>query len=117
VRTVAVFNDAGMMLQAAEQSMGLALSREMLAADALLDGSLVRLSPVTITHAHAQPYHLCFPAALRDYGPLDSFRRWLADELAASQKALRAMDPRPRKVVARKAPARVAAPASGKRRC
>ena len=31
VRTVAVFNDAGLMLQAAEQNLGLALSRELLA--------------------------------------------------------------------------------------
>ena len=36
VRTVAVFNDAGLMLQAAEQNLGLALSRDLLAADALL---------------------------------------------------------------------------------
>jgi len=117
VRTVAVFNDAGMMLQAAEQSMGLALSRELLAADALVDGRLVRLSPVSITHADAQPYHLAWPAGLTDFPPLQSFRRWLADELAASQKALRVTEPRPRKVVAAKAPARNAAPASRKRRC
>ena len=35
VTPVAVFNDAGLMLQAAEQNLGLALSRELLAADAL----------------------------------------------------------------------------------
>ena len=43
VTTVAVFNDAGLMLQATEQSLGLALSREILAADALGDGRLVQL--------------------------------------------------------------------------
>lgn len=90
VRTVAVFNDAGLMLQAAEQSMGIALSRELLAADALCDGRLVKLSPVAITHPEAQPYHLVFPPALRDWPPLTSLRQWLRDELELSHRALHA---------------------------
>src|SRR6476620_1340975 len=57
VRTVAVFNDAGLMLQAAEQNLGLALSRELLAADALCDGRLVQLSPIALMHADMHPYH------------------------------------------------------------
>lgn len=89
VRTVAVFNDAGLMLQAAEQNLGLALSRELLAADALRDGRLVRLSPISIKHADAHPYHLVYPPALRDWPPLVSFRRWLYDELDRAQRALR----------------------------
>jgi LysR family glycine cleavage system transcriptional activator len=89
VQTVAVFNDAGLMLQAAEQNLGLALSREILAADALCEGRLVRLSPVTITHPEAQPYHLAYPAGLRDWLPLVSFRAWLYDELDRSENALR----------------------------
>ena len=89
VRTVAVFNDAGLMLQAAEQNLGLALSRELLAADALCEGRLVRLSPVSIKHAEAQPYHLVYPPALREWAPLASFRTWLYDEVAASLEALR----------------------------
>jgi LysR family glycine cleavage system transcriptional activator len=88
VRTVAVFNDAGLMLQAAEQSLGLALAREIHAADALIDGRLVRLSPITVTHEEAQPYHLVYPPALRDWPPLDAFRRWLRDELDQSMAAL-----------------------------
>jgi LysR family glycine cleavage system transcriptional activator len=90
VRTVAVFNDAGLMLQAAEQNLGLALSRELLAADALCDGRLVRLSPISIRHAEAQPYHLVYPPGLRDWPPLASFREWLYDELERSAEALRA---------------------------
>jgi LysR family glycine cleavage system transcriptional activator len=89
-RPVAVFNDAGLMLQAAEQNLGLGLSRELLAADALCDGRLVRLSPITIKHAEAQPYHLVYPPALRDWPPLVSFREWLYDEVDRSMKALRA---------------------------
>jgi len=89
VRTVAVFNDAGLMLQAAEQNLGLALSRELLAADALCEGRLVRLSPVFIKHIDAQPYHLVYPPVLNDWAPLASFRAWLHDEVAASLEALR----------------------------
>ena len=89
VRTVAVFNDAGLMLQAAEQNLGLALGRELLAADALHDGRLVRLSPISITSEHAHPYHLVYPPALRDWPPLASLRQWLRDELDLSRKSLR----------------------------
>jgi LysR family glycine cleavage system transcriptional activator len=88
VTTVAVFNDAGLMLQAAEQNLGLALSRELLAADALRDGRLVRLSPVSITYEHAHAYHLVYPPSLRDWPPLVALRRWLQDELELSRKTL-----------------------------
>ena len=70
VRTVADFNDAGLMLQAAEQSLGLALTRELLAADALCEGRLVQLSPISIMHPEALPYHLVYPPSLRDWPPL-----------------------------------------------
>ena len=89
VTTVAVFNDAGLMLQAAEQNLGLALSRESLAADALGDGRLVQLSPVTIVHAEAQPYHFVYPPSLRTWPPLVALRQWLRDELDRSYRALR----------------------------
>jgi LysR family glycine cleavage system transcriptional activator len=92
VRTVADFNDAGLMLQAAEQNLGLALSREILAADALRDGRLVRLSPISITHAEARPYHLCFPPNLRGWPPLAAFRDWLRDEL---ERSIRELHPEP----------------------
>jgi len=90
VRTVAVFNDAGLMLQAAEQNLGLALSRELLAADALCDGRLVRLSSISIMHADALPYHLVYPPSVRDWPPLVSFRNWLYEELDCSLNELRA---------------------------
>ena len=88
VNTVAVFNDFGLMLQAAEQSLGLALARELLAADALCDGRLVKLSPVSITHHDAQPYHFVYPPSLRDWPPLMALRHWLHDEFKLSQEAL-----------------------------
>ena len=89
VTTVAVFNDAGLLLQAAEQSLGLALCRELLAADALQDGRLVKLSPVSIHYEHAHPYHLVYPPGLREWPPLVALRRWLRDELDLSQRSLR----------------------------
>lgn len=88
VTPVATFNDAGLMLQAAEQNLGLALARELLAADALCDGRLVKLSPLSIVYEHAYPYHLAFPAALRDWAPLMKLRQWLRDELELSRATL-----------------------------
>jgi LysR family glycine cleavage system transcriptional activator len=89
VRPVAVFNDAGLMLQAAEQDLGITLTREILAADALIDGRLVRLSPIAITHREAQPYNVVYPPGLEAWPPLVSFRRWLHDEVRESLAALK----------------------------
>ncbi len=122
VRTVAVFNDAGLMLQAAEQNLGLALSRELLAADALCDGRLVRLSPISIKHAEAQPYHLVYPAGLRDWPPLASFRDWLYDEVDRSLSELRetnidwTVKPRARRRASIDKTARARPPAQTRRR-
>jgi LysR family glycine cleavage system transcriptional activator len=93
---VAVFNDAGLMLQAAEQNLGLALSRELLAADALADGRLVRLSPHTILDELAFTYHLVYPSNLRDWPPVAALRQWLRDELEVSRKSLPKAPARPR---------------------
>ena len=81
ITPVAVFNDVGLMLQAAEQDIGIALAREILAADALREGRLQRLSRLSISHAQAQPYHLAYPAALQDWPPLLALRDWLREEL------------------------------------
>jgi len=88
VTPVAVFNDAGLMLQAAEQSIGLALSRELLAADALADGRLVRLSPLAIAYEPTHTYHLVYAPSLRDWPPLVSLRAWLQEELELSRRTL-----------------------------
>lgn len=81
VTPVALFNDAGLMLQAAEQDLGLAISREILAMDALREGRLVRLSPLAIHYEHAKPYHLAYPPALKTWPPLLALRDWLQEEL------------------------------------
>lgn len=85
---VAVFNDAGLMLQACEQDLGIALARELLAADALRTGALVRLSPVALAGETADRYWLLYPPSLATWEPLHALHRWLRDELAQSWREL-----------------------------
>ncbi|MFY3683308.1 LysR substrate-binding domain-containing protein, partial [Achromobacter xylosoxidans] len=88
VTPVATFNDAGMMLQAAEQGLGITLGRELLAADAICGGRLVQVSPVTVHYEQAQTYHLVYRPSLRDWEPLVALKQWLRDELERSGKGL-----------------------------
>ncbi|ARP82762.1 LysR family transcriptional regulator [Bordetella genomosp. 8] len=90
VTPVAVFNDAALLLSAAEQGLGLAVVRELLAADALRDGHLVRLSSIAIEYESARAYHLVYPPALSDWPPLAALRDWIYDELSVSLAALEA---------------------------
>jgi LysR family glycine cleavage system transcriptional activator len=101
VTPVAAFNDAGLMFQAAEQNLGLTIGRELLAADALYDGRLVQLSPLTVTHEHAHTYHLVYPPSLRDWPPLAALRAWLRDELKRSSKSLHSPSAKRRSKVSR----------------
>ena len=93
---VAVFNDFGMMLQAAEQDLGLSLVRELLAADAIATGRLVRLSPLEIAYEQAQTYHLVYPPGLRDWPPLLSLRAFLQEEFDRSHRQLHPPEKPPR---------------------
>jgi LysR family glycine cleavage system transcriptional activator len=86
---VASFNDAGMMLQAAEQDLGLALARELLVADALRDGRLLRLSSIELVKDQAYALWFVHPSGLRDWPPLQALRTWVLDELKRSQRGLR----------------------------
>jgi LysR family glycine cleavage system transcriptional activator len=88
VNPVAAFNDAGLMLQAAEQDLGLALARELLAADAVRDGRLVQLASLSMPHEQAYSYWLVYPPSLQNWSPLVALRVWLQAELAASQAML-----------------------------
>lgn len=88
VNPVAIFNDSGLMLQAVEQDMGIGLAREWLAADALHDGRLVRLSPLALRDAGTYPLWCVFPPELENWPPLQAFRDWLHEELELSMQSL-----------------------------
>ncbi|MCC6990552.1 MAG: LysR family transcriptional regulator [Acidobacteria bacterium] len=89
-RPVADFNDLGLMLQAAEQDLGIALAREVLAADALAAGRLVRLAGAALPEESRTLYWLAHPAELRDWPPLQALRQGLRDEMDASLRQLEA---------------------------
>jgi LysR family transcriptional regulator, glycine cleavage system transcriptional activator len=88
-RPVADFNDAGLMLQAAELGLGIALGRELLAADAIAAGRLCRLSPVSLDAADSVPpvWWVARPE-VADWPPLRALRGWLFDEVALSRQRL-----------------------------
>ncbi len=87
-KPVASFNDGGLLLQATEQDLGLALVRELLAADALLDGRLARLPGPPLADAESATYWIVFPPELADWPPLRTLRAWLHAEMAQSREAL-----------------------------
>ena len=96
INPVATFNDAGLMLQAAEQNLGLALTRELLAADAICEGRLVRLSPLEVEDdEHGDAYYLVHTTGLADWPPVNALRAWLRDEFGRAQQVLDA-NSRPR---------------------
>lgn len=84
VNPMAVFNDMGMLVQAVQQGMGIALCRELLAADGLRDGSLVRLSPLALSEPGSDTFWLLHPAELSTWPPMRALRDWMQDELSAS---------------------------------
>lgn len=91
-RPVASFNDAGLMLQAAEQGLGITLARDLLVADALREGRLVRLDGPALEDDSVLPLWLVYPPAQAASPGIDALRGWLRDELAASATWLRTQD-------------------------
>ncbi len=87
-KPVAEFNDYGLMLQATEQDLGIALTRELLAADALHAGRLVRVHPMTMDEQEASTYWFVHPEELAGWPPLQALRHWLNDEMARSRQTL-----------------------------
>lgn len=93
VRPVASFNDAGLMLQAAEQGLGVTLARDLLVADALREGRLVRLQGPALDDDSVLPLWLVYPPELQHMDAIDALRRWLGDQLAESAAWLRDRNP------------------------
>ncbi|WP_457423445.1 LysR substrate-binding domain-containing protein [Roseateles sp. P5_E7] len=86
---VATFNDAALLIQAAEQGMGVALTRELFAADALLDGRLVRVSGRATDEDTTRDYQVVYPEALREDPAVRTFCDWLHAEVTAVQQRLK----------------------------
>ena len=86
---VASFNDVGLMLQATEQGLGLAVVRELLAAVAQRVGRLARLFDTAVILEGVQSYSFVFPPALRDWPPLLALRAWVREEFDASLATLK----------------------------
>jgi LysR family glycine cleavage system transcriptional activator len=95
VNPVATFNDAGLMLQAAEQNLGIALVREVLAADALRERRLFRLSACALQDQEVDAYWLVYAPASHDWPPLAALRQWLHAQLDDSARAWSASDASP----------------------
>jgi LysR family glycine cleavage system transcriptional activator len=87
-KSAATFAETGLMLQAAEQDIGLVLARGLYTVDALQEGRLVRLSDVDVTLDDAQRFYFVYPPGLRDWPPLVRLRDWLREEIAQSERAL-----------------------------
>ena len=100
VNPVATFNDAGLMLQAAEQNLGIALAREVLAADALRERRLIRLSTLALPEDSVDAYWLVYPEGLHDWPPIVALRNWLLEQLDRSRRAWAEADASPLRPVA-----------------
>jgi len=88
IRTVADFNDLGLMLQAVEQNLGICLAREIMTIDALADGKLTCLSDVSIPPEDDSGYYFAYPTEFSDWPPLIALRQWLTEEINLSVKRL-----------------------------
>lgn len=88
VTPAASFADSGLMLQAAEQDIGLVLARGVYIVDSIRDGRLVRLSGVEVPLPNPQSFFFVYPAGLKDWPPLRALSDWLQHEIFESERAL-----------------------------
>lgn len=90
VNPVASFNDMGLMLQAAEQGMGITLGRKLMVADALREGRLVQLFDTEMKEDQRRGLWLVYPTELADWPPVLALRAWLEAEFAQSAQLVQA---------------------------
>ena len=76
-----MFSDSAHMMQAAAEGQGVALGRQTLLGNDLVNGVLVRLFDISVR----SPYRtfLVYPPRLAESPKLAVFRQWLRDEIAA----------------------------------
>lgn len=83
---VASFNDAGLLLQAAETGLGLALARGLLVLDRLRDGRLLPLHPLTVPSPRS--YWLVASEPSWQRPEVVALHDWLLAQLAESEREL-----------------------------
>lgn len=80
-----IFNDSGLMLQAAAEGQGIALARGSLLGNDVKNGLLVRLFDIDVPAPRR--YYLVYPPRLASSPKLAVFRAWLHDEIRADASA------------------------------
>ncbi len=88
VQPAASFADTGLMLQAAEQDIGLVLARGVYLVDSMREGRLVRLSDVDVPLPNPQRFYFVYPPGMKDWPPLRALADWLQQEMLESERAL-----------------------------
>jgi LysR family transcriptional regulator, glycine cleavage system transcriptional activator len=83
---VATFNDAGVLLQAAESGLGIALARGFLALDRLRDGRLLPLHALTVPSP--RQYWLVATAPVWGRPEVQALYEWLQAQLLESEREL-----------------------------
>ena len=83
---VASFNDAGLLLQAAEVGLGLALARGVLVLDRLREGRLLPLHPLTVPSPRS--YWLVASEPSWQRPEVQALHAWLLAQLAESEREL-----------------------------
>jgi LysR family glycine cleavage system transcriptional activator len=79
-----VYSDASLAFDAAISGQGLLLAADMMSADAVCDGRLVRPFEKSVKGAHG--YYLATARGRRESKKLKLFRDWLAEEVPASAR-------------------------------
>jgi len=94
-----IFNDSGLMLQAAAEGQGIALARSSLLGHDVRNGLLVRL--FEIEAPAPRKYYLVYPPRIAASPKLALFRTWLMSEIAEDNAGARRATTKPRRVARR----------------
>jgi len=83
-----VYDDAGLLLQAAISGQGIALARDILAADDIKSGRLVRLFNINVEEEADFGWFLVWREPLKcNRADFEAFRTWLEHEMSLSAKS------------------------------
>jgi len=80
-----VFIDASMLIQAAVDGLGVALTRKVLAKNDLIQGRLVRAFELTLPATEDWAYYVVSPESTADKPKVAAFREWLINEVSLDQ--------------------------------